>query len=112
VRGILWSSVRSASVLGLLLACGSAGCKPSTATPAECDSVAKHLAGLQVKKEKRPPLGRLAVAPFNTPENEKAVFDEAFENAKGRCAKGWKRAVYECMLQAQEIEAADKCRFE
>lgn len=87
-------------------------CKPSTATPAECDQVAAHLGALQVKKEKRPPLGRLAAAPFNTKENEDAVFAEARDNARARCTKGWKRAVYECMLEAKEIEQADKCRFE
>jgi hypothetical protein len=87
-------------------------CKPATATPDECDRVSKHLADLQVKKEKRPPLGRLAAAPFNTKENEDAVFTEARDNAKARCTKGWKRAVYDCMLEAKEIEQADKCRFE
>jgi hypothetical protein len=89
-----------------------ASCKPATATKDECGKVAAHLADLQVEKEKRPPLGRLAAAPFNTPENEKAVRDEASENANKRCAKGWKRAVYDCMMDAKTIEAADKCRFE
>jgi len=87
-------------------------CKPGVATKDECDKVAAHLAQLQVDKEKRPPLGRLAAAPFNTPENEKSVRDEAQENAVKRCQKGWKRAVYDCMIDAKTIEAADKCRFE
>lgn len=107
------SVTRVPSAFVLVLTAGVlAACKPSIATSDECAEVAKHLASLQVKKEKRPPLGRLASAPFNTPENEKAVFDEAHDNAKARCAKGWKRAVFECMMQAQELEAADKCRFE
>ena len=96
----------------LVLAVGITACKSSVATGEECDAVAGHLAELQVKKEKRPPLGRLAVAPFNTKENEDAVFSEARDTARARCGKGWKRAVYECMMQASEIEAADKCRFE
>ena len=102
----------SPALVLVLAAAFAAGCKPSVATPDECAEVAKHLAALQVKKEKRPPLGRLASPPFDTPDNEKAVFDEAHDNAKARCAKGWKRAVFECMLRAQEIESADKCRFE
>ncbi len=87
-------------------------CKSSVATLPECDAVAKHLADLQVEKEKRPPLGRLATAPFNTKENEDAIHAEARESARARCGKGWKRAVYDCMLDAKTIESADKCRFE
>jgi 3-deoxy-D-manno-octulosonate 8-phosphate phosphatase KdsC-like HAD superfamily phosphatase len=94
---------------GVLLA---VGCKPSIATKEECEAVAKHLAELQVQKEKRPPLGRLAAAPFDTPDNEREVRDEARTNAQARCAKGWKRAVYECMLEAKDLEAADKCRLQ
>ena len=89
-----------------------ASCKPAVATKDECAKVAAHLAELQVQKEKRPPLGRLAAAPFNTAQNEKAVRDEASDNADKRCLKGWKRAVYDCMMEAKSIEAADKCRFE
>ncbi len=98
----------------VLLGCAVAvmSCKPAIATGDECEQVARHLADLQVKKEKRPPLGRLASKGFDTKENEDAVFNEAKDNAKARCAKGWKRAIYDCMMQAQEIEAADKCRFE
>ncbi|MBI2391162.1 MAG: hypothetical protein HYV09_16350 [Deltaproteobacteria bacterium] len=87
-----------------------AGCKAGTATPEECDEIARHLAELQVKKEKRPPLGRLAMAPFNTKEREDEIFQEAQASAKTRCTKGWKREVYECMSKATEIEEADKCR--
>lgn len=86
-------------------------CKPTVATATECDAVAKHLAELQVKKEKRPPLGRLAIAPFNTKENEDSVYEEAQTNAKARCTKGWKREIFECMMNAKEIEEADKCRL-
>lgn len=86
------------------------GCKAGTATPEECDKVARHLAELQVKKEKRPPLGRLAMAPFNTKEREDEIFQESQSSAKARCTKGWKREAYECMLKATEIEEADKCR--
>jgi hypothetical protein len=96
----------------LLLSLPSTSCKPGVATADECEKVARHLADLQVKKEKRPPLGRLAAAPFNTKENEDAVFTEAHDNAKARCMKGWKRAVYECMLEAKEMELVDKCRYE
>jgi hypothetical protein len=98
----------------LFLGCAIAvmSCKPAIATSDECEQVARHLADLQVKKEKRPPLGRLASKGFDTKENEDAVFAEAKDNAKARCVKGWKRAIYDCMMQAQEIEAADKCRFE
>ncbi len=97
-----------------LLVCALAliSCKPAVATSDECEQVARHLGELQVKKEKRPPLGRLASKGFDTKENEDAVFNEAKDNAKARCAKGWKRAIYECMMKAEEIEAADKCRFE
>lgn len=87
-------------------------CKPSVATKDECEQVSKHLADLQVQKEKRPPFGRLAAAPFNSPDNERAVYEEAQTNARARCAKGWKRAVYDCMMQAKDLDAADKCRFE
>lgn len=105
------SILRTGSLL-LVVGIGvTSACKPSVATANECDVVARHLAELQVKKEKRPPLGRLAVAPFNTKENEDAVFEEARDNAKARCMKGWKRDVYDCMLAAKEIEEADKCRF-
>lgn len=96
----------------LALVASSASCKPGVATAAECDQVANHLGDLQVKKEKRPPLGRLAAAPFNTKENEDAVHSEARDNARARCMKGWKRAVFDCMLDAKELELADKCRFE
>jgi hypothetical protein len=87
-------------------------CKPAIATSDECEQVARHLGELQVKKEKRPPFGRLASKGFDTKENEDAILTEARDNAKTRCAKGWKRAIYDCMMQAQEIEAADKCRLE
>ncbi len=96
----------------LLVAVTIAGCKPAVATPAECEVVAEHLAQLVVAKEKKPPMGRLASPPFNTAENEKDIHDEAKGKAKPRCLKGWKRQVYDCMLAAKEIEAADKCRFE
>lgn len=88
------------------------GCKPAVATPEECDKVSDHLADLVVKKEKKPPFGRLASPPFNTPDNEKDIRDEAKGKAKPRCLKGWKRQVFDCMMAAQDIESADKCRFE
>jgi hypothetical protein len=86
------------------------GCKPAVATPAECDAVAKHLAELQLKKEKTPPFGRL-LPPFDDADHEKEIFDEAYGNAKTRCGKGWKRDVFECMTKAADLETADKCRF-
>lgn len=99
-------------ILPLVVAVLSVGaCKPRVASAPECDAVARHLAELQVKKEKRPPLGRLAIAPFNTKENEDSVFEEAQTNAKGRCLKGWKREIFDCMMNAKEIEEADKCRY-
>lgn len=100
------------TLLLLTAVLSSTSCKSAIATADECEKVSRHLADLQVKKEKRPPLGRLAAAPFNSKENEDAVFNEAHDNAKARCTKGWKRAVYDCMLEAKEIEQADKCRFE
>ncbi len=97
--------------LRLLGICGLfVACKPVVATADECTQVANHLGDLQVKKEHIAPMGRLSVAPFNGPENEKAVFEEARDNAKKRCAKGWKREIYECMIAATDIESADKCR--
>jgi hypothetical protein len=96
----------------LLCAVSLVACKPSTATKDECEQVSQHLAELVVKKEKRPPLGRLASKGFDTKENEDAIFNEARDNARARCAKGWKRAIYECMMSATEIEKADQCRFE
>ena len=99
-------------VLLLLLPLSIVGCKSAVATPEECEVVAEHLAKLVVAKEKKPPMGRLASPPFNTPENEKDIHDEAKGKAKPRCLKGWKRQVYDCMLASKDIEAADKCRFE
>lgn len=84
----------------------------SIANADECEAVSKHLAELQVQKERKPPLGQLASPIFDTPENAQRIFDEAKKNARDRCAKGWKRAVAQCMLDAKDLAAADKCRFE
>jgi hypothetical protein len=99
-------------LVSIALACVVAiGCKPVVATADECAKVSDHLGDLQVKKERIAPMGRLSVAPFNGPENEKAIFEEARDSAKKRCAKGWKREIYECMMTAADIETADKCRM-
>ncbi len=96
-------------VLGLCM--GTLGCR-AVANASECDAVAKHLGDLQVKKERKPPMGQLASPLFDTPENQQRIFEEARKNARDRCAKGWKRAVVDCMMGAQDLAAADKCRFE
>jgi len=103
------STVRASLLVAVI---SLVACKPAVATSDECEQVARHLGDLQVKKEKRPPLGRLASKGFDTKENEDAVFNEAKDNARARCAKGWKRAIFDCMMSAQEIEQADRCRFE
>ena len=107
--------VRIAALLSSLLlgafGASSAGCR-QMANASECDAVAKHLAELQVKKERTPPLGRLASPPFNGPNEEKEVFDEARDNARERCGKGWKKSVADCMIDAKDLAAADKCRFQ
>lgn len=84
-------------------------CKPRVATPDECEKVAVHLADLQIKKEKIPPMG-LLVPPFDDPDHEASLREEAHDKAKERCLKGWKREVWDCMMQSQDIVAADKCR--
>ena len=93
-----------------LVAYGSAGCKPAVASADECEQVSAHLADLQIAKEKVPPFGHL-VPPFDDKEHEQNLRDEAHDKAKQRCLKGWKRDVYECMVQAKDIDTADKCRF-
>ncbi len=103
--------VVAAATFALSVIATVAGCKPPVATPQECDAVAGVLADLQVKKEKTPPFGQL-VPPFNDPEHEKDIREEAKKRAKERCDKGWKRAVYECMMKAPDLGAADKCRNE
>jgi hypothetical protein len=87
-----------------------AACKAPVATAAECDTVAQHLAELQIKKEKTPPFGHL-VPPFDDDAHRKEIESEAKARAKERCTKGWKREVYDCMMSAQDLDAADKCRF-
>ncbi|MBL8720579.1 MAG: hypothetical protein JNL79_31630 [Myxococcales bacterium] len=104
--------MRSALLFAVVLVSSTPSCKPAVASADECEQVSEHLAQLVVKKEKKPPMGRLASPPFNTPDNEKDVHDEAKNKAKPRCLKGWKRQVFDCMMAAKEIEAADKCRFE
>jgi hypothetical protein len=102
------------SSLVLVLAAASlvsSACKSVVASSDECSEVADHLGALQVKKEKLPPMGRLASPPFNGPENERAIHDEARDSAKARCLKGWKREVFDCMQQVQTIEEADRCRL-
>ena len=86
------------------------GCKAPVATAAECDTVAQHLAELQIKKEKTPPFGHL-VPPFDDAAHQQEIETEAKARAKERCTKGWKREVYDCMMQSQDLDAADKCRF-
>ena len=103
-------STLSMAVLALVLPCAGAGCKPAVASADECERVSLHLADLQIAKEKVPPLGHL-VPPFDDKDHEQNLRDEAHDNAKQRCLKGWKRDVYECMIQAKDIDAADKCRF-
>ena len=94
-----------------MVACASLlGCKPPVASAAECDAVAQHLADLQIKKEKTPPFGHL-VPPFDDAEHAKELEAEARQRAKERCTKGWKREVYDCMMSAQDLDAADRCRF-
>jgi len=104
--------VRHVLVLALFSASLVPACKPAIASADECEQVSEHLAQLVVQKEKKPPMGRLASPPFNTPDNEKDVHDEAKNKAKPRCLKGWKRQVFDCMMAAKDIETADKCRFE
>ena len=84
-------------------------CKPRIATPDECEKAAVHLADLQIKKEKTPPLGRL-LPPFDDPDHEQSLRDEAHDNAKAHCLKGWKRDVYECVMQATDVSAFETCR--
>lgn len=98
-----------ASVLAVAIA-PSTACKPKVASADECEKVAAHLADLQIKKEKTPPLGHL-IPPFDDPDHEQSLREEAHDNAKQRCLKGWKREVYDCMMQATDIGAADKCRY-
>jgi hypothetical protein len=92
-----------------LVGAASSGCR-SVANAEECDAVAKHLADLQVQKEQKPPLGQLASPLFDTPENRQRIFEEARKNAHDRCAKGWKKAVYDCMMESKDLATADKCR--
>jgi hypothetical protein len=96
-------------VLALTFFSAHGACKPRVATPDECEKVAVHLADLQIQKEKIPPMG-LLVPPFDDPEHEKNLHDEAHDKAKERCLKGWKREVWDCMMQSTDIVAADKCR--
>lgn len=104
-------SFRLVLPLALAALAGVAGCRRPIASPEECDAVANHLAELQVRKEKIPPFGRLASKGFDGPDEVKAIFEEAKKSARDRCAKGWKRAVYECMMEAQDLAVADRCRF-
>lgn len=85
-------------------------CCHSVATASDCESVGQHLADLQIKKEKERPFGRL-LPPFDDAAHEKEIRDGAVVEFKGRCMKGWKKAVYECMMSAQDFETADKCRY-
>jgi hypothetical protein len=96
----------------------SAGCEAKTATPEECDKVADHLADLKVAQEKQPKVvqsngtvrGGLLLPPFGDAAKEKEVRDEARGTFKDRCAKGWKRATWDCMMAAKDLEAAELCR--
>ena len=105
------SAFASLALFSALSSMSVSACKPAVVSPEECTAIADHLGKLQVKKEKLPPMGRLASPPFNGPENERGVFEEARDNAKTRCLKGWKREVFECMQQVQTIEEADRCRL-
>ena len=104
--------MRPASALVLVVVSLSASACRSVANADECEAVSKHLADLQVKKERIPPMGQLASPLFDTPENQQRIFDEAKKNARDRCAKGWKRTVAQCMMDAKDLSAADKCRFQ
>ncbi len=95
-----------------------AGCASKTATPEECDKVAEHLADLKVAQEKQPKVvqsngtvrGGLLLPPFGDAAKEKEIRDEARGGFKDRCAKGWKRATWDCMMAAKDLEAAELCR--
>jgi len=103
----VFSVLAAVATIGVATVCG---CKPPIASATECDAVAQHLADLQIKKEKTPPFGHL-VPPFDDEAHRKEIETEAKQRAKERCSKGWKREVYDCMMNAQDLDAADKCRF-
>jgi hypothetical protein len=106
--------------LALAFACSAlAGCEAKLATSEECDKVAEHLADLKVAQEKQPKVvqsngtvrGGLLLPPFGDAAKEKEVRDEARGTFKERCAKGWKRATWDCMMAAKDLEAAELCRL-
>lgn len=107
-----------ALVLAVVASAALVGCESKLATPEECDKVADHLANLKVAQEKQPKVvqsngtvrGGLLLPPFGDAAKEKEVRDEARGTFKDRCAKGWKRATWDCMVAAKDLDAAELCR--
>jgi hypothetical protein len=95
------------------------GCKAKLATPEECEKVAGKLADLKVAQEKQPKVvqsngsvrGGLLQPPFGDAAKEKEIRDEALGTFKDRCSKGWRRETWDCMMAAQDLETADRCRL-
>src|SRR5207248_6083341 len=106
-------------LVSLASSLASGGCKQRIASPDECEKVSARLADLVIQREKTPKWvdeqghlhsGKL-VPPFDDKEHEQSLHDEAQDNAKQRCLKGWKREIYDCMMKAQDFDTADKCRL-
>ena len=104
---ILRRTVALAFAAGLTLAM-MGGCRRVASTE-QCEAASRRVAELRVKHEKTHPLGKLRSPPFNGPQEERTVFDETQSMVRARCVKGWKSALYDCMMAAASYEDAEKC---